>query len=68
MEKIKLHIETLLKEHEQGQYCSKWTQAQAESDPKRAIKLAYECGQHELLRQLLDDIDALQAHREDEIF
>ena len=67
MEKIKLHIETLLKEYEQG-YCSKWTQVQEESDPKRAIKLAYECGQHELLRQLLDDIDALQAHKENEIF
>lgn len=68
MEKIKLHIETLLKEYEQGQYCTKWTQAQTEDDPKKAIKLAYECGQHELLRQLLDDIDALQAHKEDEIF
>jgi hypothetical protein len=68
MEKIKFHIETLLKDYEQGQYCTKWTQVQAEDDPKRAIRLAHECGQYELLRQLLDDIDSLQTHKEDEIF
>ena len=68
MEKIKLHIETLLKEHEQSQYCTDWTKAQAEEDPERAIMFAYDCGQYEILKQLLDDIDKLQAHKENEKF
>lgn len=68
MDKIKLHIETLLKEHEQNGYCTQWTQAQDEQDPERAIMLAYDCGQYALLNQLLDDIDALQAHKDDETF
>ena len=68
MDKIKLHIETLLKEHEQAQYCTDWTQAQDEQDPEKSIMLAYDCGQYELLKQLLDDIDKLQAHKDDETF
>jgi hypothetical protein len=68
MDKIKLHIEKLLQDHEQAQYCTKWTQAQAEKEPKRAIRLAYDVGQYELLKQLLDDIDTLQAHKENEKF
>lgn len=64
MDKIKLHIKQLLYDHEQSGFCTNWTKAQDEQDPERAIMLAYDCGQYEILKQLLDDIDKLQAHKE----
>lgn len=60
-DKIIKHIETLIKEHEQAQYCTDWNKVLTEDDAERAIMLAHDCGQYAILKQLLDDIDTLKG-------
>ena len=59
--KIIKHIETLITEHEQEQYCTDWNKVLKEENTEQAKLLAYEYGQYAILNQLLDDIDTLKT-------
>lgn len=58
MDKIKLHIETLLKEHEASGYCTNydWAMNELGKDVQNAFDYAYDCGRYETLTNLLNDI------------
>lgn len=59
MKKAIALIETLIKEHEENEYCTNYDEAQNELDPERAIFLAYDCGRYEAFTYLLNELKQL---------
>lgn len=58
--KLIKHIETLIKEHEENQYCMDWNEVLDEEDAERAVMLAYDCGRIATLNEILDAIELLE--------
>ena len=59
MQRVIELIETLIKEHEEDNYCTDYREVEQELDSEKAIFLAYDCGRYETLTNLLNDLKKL---------
>ena len=49
-------IQSLIKEHEENEYCTDWEEVENELDADRAGFIGYDVGRYETLKQLLADL------------
>ena len=60
-QKLIEHVEKLIREHQQNEYCTDWEEVQNELDPDRAGFIGYDCGRYETLINLLADLENMEG-------